>query len=223
MTIADIEKIGAPQISRSEARKAYFEYKRAVLTAAKPEERKEYEGLWRGYKAIAAGQQVLDLGQTMHAAGVQEDTLFPRLAICRADARSCRCMLKQDGGADFVDDAYRWGRAKRRTVTLPSGTLPSFTMQWNQGVGIPSRYRPGGILERQRWISSEATAVVPIVPPRLHPRAALANYHCLWDAVWTPAPPKDPLLLRHLAGQLYAIVAQWDLTALEQAVLRGRL
>jgi hypothetical protein len=61
------------------------------------------------------------------------------------------------------------------------------------------------------------------VPPRLHPRGKLANYHILWDAVWTPAPPKDPLLLRHLAGQLYAIVGQWDLTPLEQAVLRGRL
>lgn len=221
MTVKEIERIGSPQISRHDARKAYLEYKAAVLTAVKPEEKKEYEGLWRGYKAIAAGQQVLDLQQTLTAAGVQEDTLFPRLAVCRADARVCRCILKGDGSVVFMDEAARWRGGSKRKVSLPVNTLPSFNTQWQQGGGT-NRYRPGGILERQHW-NSEATAVVPIVPPHLHPRAALANYHTLWDAVWTPAPPKDPLLLRHLAGQLYAIVAHWDLTPLEQAVLRGRL
>jgi hypothetical protein len=220
MTVADVERIGAPQISRHDARKAYLDYKRAVLGAAKPEERKEYEGLWRGYKAIAAGQQVLDLGQTLRTAGVQEDTLFPRLAVCRADARVCRCYLRGDGSALFANDALRWRRGERHKVPMPMNTFPQFYTDWNQG--SHRRFRPGGILERAQW-NSEATALVPIVPPRLHPRAALTNYHILWDAVWTPAPPKDPMLLRHLAGQLYAIVAHWDLTALEQAVLRGRL
>ena len=221
MTVADIERIGAPQISRQDARKAFLEYKAAVLTAANPDERKEYEGLWRGYKAIAAGQQVLDLQQTMAAAGVQDDTLFPRLAIVRADARICRCSLHTDGSATFWDDRVRFSvRSPKRRVRLPPNTFQRFTVDWLNGV--TRRYRLGGILERERW-SSEATALVPIVPPHLHPRAALTNYHILWDAVWTPAPPADPLLLRHLAGSLYAIVAHWDLTPLEQAVLRGRL
>jgi hypothetical protein len=93
-------------------------------------------------------------------------------------------------------------------------------MQWNGG--SPTRNRPSGTLEREAW-RSEATALVPIVPPNLNPRGALGNYHILWDAVWVAAPPKDPMLLRHLAGSLYAIVAHWDLTALEMAVMRGRL
>jgi hypothetical protein len=220
MTVADIERIGSPAISRQDARKAYLDYKRAVLGAATPQERHEYEGLWRGYKAIAAGRQVIDLGQTLHAAGVQETTLFPRLAVCRADARTCRCTLRADGSATFVDDAYRWRSGARRRVVLPPNTFPQFDVRWSGGIAV--RYRPGGIVERSNW-ASDMTAVVPIVPPHLHPRAALTNYHILWDAVWTAAPPKDPLLLRHLAGQLFAIVAQWDLTPLEQAVLRGRL
>lgn len=120
-----------------------------------------------------------------------------------------------------MDEAMRWNsRAWKRRVTLPVNTFPRFAVQWNQGQ--TERYRPGGIKERDHW-KPEATAVVPIVPPRLHPRAALSNYHILWDAIWTPAPPKDPMLLRRLAGHLYAIVAIWDLTSLEQAVLRGRL
>ena len=220
MTVGDIERIGAPQISRGDARRAYLEYKRAVLTAASPEERREYDGLWRGYKAIAAGRQVIDLMQTMRAAGVQEDSLYPRLAICRADARICRVAMESNGAAIFSDEAFRWRRAPRRQVKVVAGTLPRYVTQWENGE--LTRSRPSGIIERTAW-RSEATALVPIVPPRLHPQSALANYHILWDAVWTPAPPKDPLLLRHLAGHLYAIVAQWDLTPLEQAVLSGRL
>jgi hypothetical protein len=219
MTVSEVEKIGSPEISRADARAAYLDYKRAVLKAANPSEKKEYEGLWRGYKAIAAGQQVIDVQQAIHTAGIQEDTLFPRLAICRADVRTCRCILKSDGRVDFSDDALRWKYHKRR-LSFPAGTLSSYDTRWVQG--SMSRYRPSGSLERERW-SDEMTAIVPIVPPHLHPRGALAKYVILWDAVWTPAPPKDPLLLKHLAGMLYAIVAHWDLSPLEQAVLRGRL
>lgn len=221
MTVRDIERIGTPQITRQDARKAYLEYKRAVLSAVKPEEKKEYEGLWRGYKAIAAGQQVLDLGQTMHAAGVQDDTLYPKLAICRADARNCHVSMNRDGSAAFGDEAT-WQHSRSRRVKLPVGTFPQWTMTWSPNNGGSNRYRPGGVFEKANW-RTDATALVPIVPPHLHPRGALSNYHILWDAVWEPAPPKDPLLLKHLAGALYAIVAHWDLSLLEQAVLRGRL
>jgi len=223
MTVADVQRIGAPDITRQDARKAFLEYKAAVLTAASPEERKEYEGLWRGYKAIAAGQQVLDLGQTMRAAGVQGDTLFPRLAICRADIRKVRCSLAGDGSAVFTDEANRWGRqAKTKRVAFPAGTFPQYQTVWRKDSRGHDRYRNGGTLEREQWLN-EATALVPIVPPRLHPRTKLLNYHILFDAVWTAAPPVDPLLLKHLAGNLYAIVAHWNLTSLEQAVLSGRL
>lgn len=40
---------------------------------------------------------------------------------------------------------------------------------------------------------------------------------------WAPVPPTDPFLLRHLGGTLYVVLAQWDLTPLEKAVLAGRL
>jgi len=219
MTVAEVERIGAPQISRQDARKAYLEYKAAVLKAVTPDEKREYEGLWRGYKAIAAGQQVINVQQAISKAGIQEDTLFPRLAMCRADIRTCRCVMKSDGSVAFSDEALRWKYHKRR-LTFPAGTLPTYTQKWTQGG--TQRYRPSGMLERENW-TDEATALVPIVPPHLHPRGALRNYEILWDAVWAPAPPKDPLLLRHLSGHLYAIVAQWDLTSLEQAVMTGRL
>lgn len=43
------------------------------------------------------------------------------------------------------------------------------------------------------------------------------------EAQWRPVPPVDPFLLKHLGGTLYVVLAQWDLTPLEQAVLAGRL
>ena len=35
-------------------------------------------------------------------------------------------------------------------------------------------------------------------------------------------PRTSRMLLRHLSGQLYAVLAVWDLTELERAVLAGR-
>ena len=66
-----------------------------------------------------------------------------------------------------------------------------------------------------------ATAIVPSIPPLHRPHDSLENYWLLWEAEWT-RPPVDPALLKHLGLNLYAVLAVWDLTPLEQAVLRGR-
>ena len=218
MTVAEIERIGSPEIARHDARRAFVDYRKAVHTEKNPARRREYEGLMRGYRAIAAGKQVIDLLQTMKAAGIQPDTLYPRLAIARADCSMVRVRMVGDGAATFYGDPPQFGRVpKSRTVQLPKETLVQFRLDWQNG---PSRRYWEG--QWRTW-SPEATAVVPIVPASLHPGPALSNYHTLWDAVWTPEPPRDPLLLKHLSGSLYAIVAHWDLSPLERAVLAGRL
>ena len=33
----------------------------------------------------------------------------------------------------------------------------------------------------------------------------------------------DPILLRHIAGHMYAVLAQWDLTPLERSVIEKRI
>lgn len=68
-------------------------------------------------------------------------------------------------------------------------------------------------------------AIVPTIPPRLRPPHNLSGYHILWEAEWGQEdvlPPGDPALLRHLGGDLYAVLAVWDLTPLERSVLAGR-
>jgi len=86
---------------------------------------------------------------------------------------------------------------------------------------------PDAILTRpdgwQKRNEARARALVPMIPPKFRPTAKLSNYHIMFEAVWKPVPPVDPFLLKHLGGTLYVVLAQWDLTPLEQAVLAGRL
>jgi len=64
----------------------------------------------------------------------------------------------------------------------------------------------------------------------MHKRSAdwfanLSHYHILWEATWeqtNPPPPRDPALLRHIAGDLWVVMRTWDLTDLERAVLSAR-
>ena len=43
----------------------------------------------------------------------------------------------------------------------------------------------------------------------------MRGFHVLWEVEsWTPEPPRDPALLRHLRGDLWSVLAVWDLTEL---------
>jgi hypothetical protein len=68
-------------------------------------------------------------------------------------------------------------------------------------------------------------AMVPHVPPALRPIHSLDGYATLFEVEeWAPDPtaPADPALLKHIGGDLYAVLAVWDLSELERSVLNGR-
>ncbi len=69
----------------------------------------------------------------------------------------------------------------------------------------------------ERWIGSHK-ARVPLIPVHLRPKANLRNYHILWEADWE-AVPVDPMLLRRMGPDLWIVLAAWDLTEVERAVL----
>jgi hypothetical protein len=64
-------------------------------------------------------------------------------------------------------------------------------------------------------------AMTPLIPLPLRPKHKLDNYFILWEANWHPEPPRDPYLLRPLAGSLMEIIAEWDLTPLEIAAVKN--
>ena len=91
---------------------------------------------------------------------------------------------------------------------------------------IKDRFRyADGMFEAGTGLASGLRAIVPNIPPRLRPGRGLQLYTLLWEATWAvdPVPPGDPALLRKLGGDLYIVLGTWDLTALEQAVLSGRI
>jgi hypothetical protein len=188
-------------MNRNEARKAFLAYRDAAAERGTPED----EQIMRGYRLLARGRQLINLTETMRAVGVDERG-FPRLAIARADARWCFVDVSTDGSARFGSDERPWnlrGRARGRLTTLPPRTFPGF-----------------------RWAAlrgTSAQALVPLVPLPLRPKGQLTRYHVLWEAEWQGVVPRDPFLLRHIGGDLYAVVAVWDLTELERSVIAARL
>lgn len=181
-------------MSKKDALEAFRAYRKAVRERHSAED----VALMRGYKALAKGRQVLDVHDTFQRAGVDARGR-PRLAISRADLGRVEMYYYRDGSARFSRRrGYHWQKGETfYRVLLPAGTLPA------------------------NRASGDASAVVPIIPPRFRPVHALRGYHVLWEAEWEDVP-RDPMLLKHLSGALYAVLAAWDLTELERAVLRGR-
>lgn len=193
MNLATIE------VPVDEARARLAEYKQALRT----ERNAEDEALAAAYRAAARGLPVIRLSEAI-AAGGWFDNGLPRLAVVRADATQCWVNVSWQPGVGMVftdnpDVSNRGALVAEHTVRVP--------------VPVPRN----GRLSRGR-------TVVPIVPPRLRPRPArLRHCHILWEVEsWTPEPPKDPALLRHIRGDLWSVLACWDLTELERAVLAQR-
>lgn len=177
-------------VSKQQAKEAVAHYRKAV----KEHRRAEDRAILRGYNAILKGRKLIELSKVIAAGGVDEHDR-PRLAVIRADQRSCH-MVRCPSGSVRFEDGPRRSRARACNVEFAAGTLPA-----------------------GKW--AEGQAVVPLVPPQHRPADDLANYFILWEAEWKDVP-RDPALLKHLGGDLYAVVAVWDLSDLEMAVLSGR-
>jgi hypothetical protein len=145
------------------------------------------------YKRIAQGRTVIRALESIRVAGLNAEG-FPKLAICRADMTTC-VWRPATNRCTFGES---WPRSKSRKTVK---------MDWPD-------------LNSQKYM---AEAVVPLIPVHLRPRRGIENYHILWEAEWTKRYPVDPFLLRRFGGDAWLVVAAWDLTEVERAVMAGRL
>ena len=164
-----------------------------------------------GYRAAKRGLPVVMLSNVMAAGGFHDNGL-PKLAIARADATQCWVRVEGWGGGPDTTRAlvFRdtdWTENRGAIVARHSVRVRE----------VPFRVPDG----RHR---SSGKTVVPSIPPRFRPRPhRIRGFHILWEVdEWTPAPPVDPALLRHIRGDLWSVMATWDLTPLERAVLTAR-
>lgn len=165
----------------------------------------EYEQVKGGLEQLAAGHALLDLGDTIRNAPVDSKGR-PRLAIARSDRRQVMAY----GWGTNVDFITRWRG--------PGSESP--TTRIRVDVGRPTNPMPSGY------------ALVPLVPPPglrlaggftgLRKHFTLFEVEAWSDAPRLAQPDRDPYLLRHVAGELYAVIYEWDLTELERAVMAGR-
>lgn len=177
------------------AEQAFREYRAEFM-----KHRNQIDGeLMRGYKAISQGKSLISLTEAFAAAGLNDQGL-PAIAVNRADepfvlldTSGWRNNWRRGNGV-FYNPAQRGIGRHPITVRMPEGT---------------------------KEVSSQR-AVAPIIPPKYRPPFKLENYHLLWEVdKWTtnPQPRRDPALLKHIGGDLYAVLAIWDLTELESRVL----
>lgn len=192
-------KVATLSMPYNEARRKAEAYKRAMQRNPQAAD----EVLMKGYSAIARGKRVIDINAVIHAGGYDTEHR-PKLAIARADQKEIHF---------FYD-----------------GARPTFSSWSNGSKKNPSRERHFVLPPRPdetspRWAvlrDVHARAMVPLVPADVRPDSHLRNFHILWEANWVAAPV-DPILLRRIGGSFFAIIAQWDLTELERAVMNGRI
>lgn len=161
----------------------------------------------RAYHAMLRGRKVIDVGAAISNGGLDADDR-PRLAIARADWTEVFCR-RPEWRYHFTSRASTFGREPRGVVTV---RIP----------GAPQRYYPNSGWQAM----GEGRAQVPLVPPQFRPKGSLSEYHLLFEAVWRTEPTRDPMLLRQIGARdslLFVVLAAWDLTPVEQAVLRAKL
>jgi hypothetical protein len=165
----------------------------------------------RTYQLLAKGKTIIKALESIVQAGVDEKGM-PKLAIASATAKACylerlghrrTCIMRSSDNWRATKNQFHWAD---QTFTFPPDSFP---MSWDG---------------KNRTARSEHNAQLPLVPVHLRPRRGLANYHILWEAEWEPIPPRDPYLLRRIGkADLWLVVAHWDLTEVERAVLATRV
>jgi len=180
-----------------------------VYEAQLAEERTaEDDAIRAGYRAAARGNPVIELSTAVAAGGWFRSGL-PRIAVVRADATECWVNVRRP----------QWDGAETELVFTDNGSTRGWAMvgRHRVAVSVPTPE----VVTNRAW---RGRTIVPSIPPNHRPRRTrLHRFHILWEVErWAQVAPRDPALLRHIRGDLWAVMATWDLTDLERAVLSAR-
>lgn len=182
---------------KEEAKERYDAYREALRGK---EISDEDRGILLGYQALANGRSILNLDTVFRNCPM--DKRRPKLAIARAHWRMC-----------WFKETYQdaWIFASQRDF-----------LNMRTKASAYNRIRLSRKIVTRGATMSDSRTVVPIVPPNLRPIGSLEKYFILWEAEWETMPT-DPMLLSRIRGNMFAVLAVWDLTELERLVLSGRI
>lgn len=157
------------------------------------------------------GGAVVDVPESIKKAGLNADG-DPKIAIIRADFKVCHLRKRDRGGFVMSGfDTQMWHRPLKKDGDF---AMPQNTFTWKRH-------------ENGRWIIGESLKTpVPMIPPAIlidEVKHSLKNYYILWEVEKWDQVPRDPMLLKQLTPNLFGVLATWNLTELERAIIRGRL
>jgi len=200
--IKDIPKIKMP---KEQAKEEWRKY----VNVLKKRNEKYLKVMKEATYQMKEGRELLDVYKVMKQVGLTEDG-EPRLAIARADLKES-FFEKRDEGCGVFGTGTQYGSIKwdKHRVELPQKT---FGIHWE-------REDERGWSIKNKILKTK----VPLIPVEILPDGDLSNYYILWEANECAELPetKDPILLKRLSENLFAILGVWDLTPLEQSIISG--
>jgi hypothetical protein len=205
---------------KEKAKEELAALKQALKKQTSLKEEAVYRDQQKVYGHMVHGGKVIDVYESFKKAGLNEES-DPKLAICRANGKLC-CAQKFDDGA-ILFQADKQTSAWRMTKKNGDIFLPKKTFEW-QNEEEPAPWNRNILTKQIKHKNIQA--LVPIIPAKLLSlvKANLSNYHIIWEVEkWQPIPPKDPILVRRLTPNLFGVIATWELTELERAIIRGRI
>lgn len=222
-------KLDTITMDKVQAREQYMVY-RSIIRAGggSPEDAM----LARGYRSLALGHSLVDVRAAIRMGGLGNDG-FPRIGIARADTPRLWCRIRKESRLTMRLHALHmtkggWRKGHHWRVDPSPSEERSLVFDLSPAEDFPGQLLPPKVqatIGVDKWASAEAYTIVPNIPATLKPSHGLDGYHILFEVeswhVETPRPPRDPALLKHVGGDLYAVLAVWDLTPLERAVIAG--
>jgi hypothetical protein len=172
----------------------------AYRSALKRRASDEYKQALAGYEELAKGTVLIDPFQAIREAG-RDAKGRPLLAICRADRKRCEVDSEAWKRIRFNGSEFGVWDSRANNLVITVDQMPSFEQHFR------------------------ASAIVPMIPADVYPapgHGSPKDWYILWEAEWQNVPPKDPLLLKPIGGDLYAVLASWDLTELERKIIARR-
>jgi hypothetical protein len=190
---------------RKEALKKWRLYNQAEKQSKMP----IYKDLKRVYVALKDGKTVLDIHDVMKRAGIRSNG-HPKLAIARITEKTVWCKYWTTGSVKFVNSEPGWRNSENRYDVFIEKVLPSFNKE---------------TLGTDQWRGfMTLKAPIPLVPPQFLPKKVTKDYYVLWEVdVWENVPPRDPYILKRLTANMFVVLAAWELTPIERAVMKGRM
>ena len=181
----------------------------------------EWQAAVSAYRELAKGTPLIDPIEAIRDCGWRQDSR-PVLAIARADMQHVQWEVARDSRGWNPETQRRTGNWA--PMTWRFAARKKTELAWRRREGQGKAFTVSDVLVEPPSEPKRGVAMVPMVPPDVLPARGcdLSKHFILWEVEnWDVSPPVDPILLRPIGGNLYAVVAQWDLTEVERSIIAG--